>query len=103
MKFGVNTWVWTSPLTTDELEKLAHFGNVVAVHRPKVPKSHVFEELPRDHEVFERVVHVVNEIPDPFPHVGHLAQELPHLGLDAVETAVGESTGEVTGEGPHVL
>ena len=23
MKFGVNTWVWTSPLTTEELEKLA--------------------------------------------------------------------------------
>ena len=23
MKFGVNTWVWTSPLTTQELEKLA--------------------------------------------------------------------------------
>jgi len=23
MRFGVNTWVWTSPLTTDELEKLA--------------------------------------------------------------------------------
>ena len=23
MKFGVNTWVWTSPLTTGELEKLA--------------------------------------------------------------------------------
>jgi D-psicose/D-tagatose/L-ribulose 3-epimerase len=23
MHFGVNTWVWTSPLTTDELEKLA--------------------------------------------------------------------------------
>ena len=23
MKFGVNTWVWTSPLTTAELEKLA--------------------------------------------------------------------------------
>lgn len=23
MKFGVNTWVWTSPLTTKELEKLA--------------------------------------------------------------------------------
>lgn len=23
MQFGVNTWVWTSPLTTDELEKLA--------------------------------------------------------------------------------
>ncbi|MCB0198967.1 MAG: sugar phosphate isomerase/epimerase [Caldilineae bacterium] len=23
MRFGVNTWVWTSPLTTEELEKLA--------------------------------------------------------------------------------
>jgi D-psicose/D-tagatose/L-ribulose 3-epimerase len=23
MKFGVNTWVWVSPLTTDELEKIA--------------------------------------------------------------------------------
>jgi D-psicose/D-tagatose/L-ribulose 3-epimerase len=23
MRFGVNTWVWTSPLTTDELKKLA--------------------------------------------------------------------------------
>jgi len=23
MKIGINTWVWTSPLTTDELEKLA--------------------------------------------------------------------------------
>lgn len=23
MKFGVNAWVWTSPITTDELEKLA--------------------------------------------------------------------------------
>jgi D-psicose/D-tagatose/L-ribulose 3-epimerase len=23
MKFGVNTWVWTSPLTNAELEKLA--------------------------------------------------------------------------------
>ena len=23
MQYGVNTWVWTSPLTTDELEKLA--------------------------------------------------------------------------------
>jgi sugar phosphate isomerase/epimerase len=23
MKFGVNSWVWTSPLTTEELEKLA--------------------------------------------------------------------------------
>lgn len=22
MKIGVNTWVWTSPLTTDEVEKL---------------------------------------------------------------------------------
>ncbi|MEO5660889.1 MAG: hypothetical protein ABIQ90_14000, partial [Polaromonas sp.] len=23
MRFGVNTWVWTSPLTTDEFAKLA--------------------------------------------------------------------------------
>ena len=23
MRFGVNTWVWTSPLTAEELEKLA--------------------------------------------------------------------------------
>ena len=23
MRFGVNTWVWTSPLTTEELERLA--------------------------------------------------------------------------------
>ena len=23
MKFGVNTWVWTAPLTTEELEVLA--------------------------------------------------------------------------------
>lgn len=23
MRFGVNTWVWTSPLTTDELRRLA--------------------------------------------------------------------------------
>jgi D-psicose/D-tagatose/L-ribulose 3-epimerase len=22
MKFGVNTWVWTAPLTTEDLEKL---------------------------------------------------------------------------------
>jgi D-psicose/D-tagatose/L-ribulose 3-epimerase len=29
MRFGVNTWVWTSPLTTDELEKLApHVANL---------------------------------------------------------------------------
>ena len=36
MKFGVNTWVWTSPLTTTELEKPAPLMAGVSFDRIEV-------------------------------------------------------------------
>ena len=47
MKFGVNTWVWTSPLTTTELEKLAPLVAGVSFDWIEVPLESLDDLDPR--------------------------------------------------------
>src|SRR5688572_1480913 len=63
MKFGVNTWVWTSPLTTTELEKLAPLVAGVSFDWIEVPLKRMNEmevfwvgEEPKETQGFHNVL-----------------------------------------------